>query len=104
VVPHQLREEDALAARVQEAIQARTLGWRYFLALAPGVAPPERTIMCLADREGDKARTCDACGICDGTNGRPSRTSVYLVEHGGRSTAKHKRGAKSISPQALRTI
>lgn len=82
---------------IEETIEARGLGWRTFTATRPHEVPVfaghSRTILCLADREGDKARTCEQCGICNGAQGRPQRTSVYLVEHGGRSTAKHKRSA-----------
>lgn len=73
-----------------EAMQASAAGWRYFLAMMPGQASPERSIECLADRDV-KPRTCETCGICDGTGGKASRASVYIVEHGARSGAKAKR-------------
>lgn len=75
-----------------EATLARAAGWRYFLAMMPGQRQPEGSIECLADREGSK-RTCETCGICDGTAGKPSRISVYINEHGARSGAKAKRVA-----------
>lgn len=74
----------------EDALTARTLGWRYFLALAPGAEPPPNTVLCLAERT-EKARSCEECGICNGAQGRERRASVHLVEHGARSTGKHKR-------------
>lgn len=79
---------------IADAERARVAGWRYFLAVHPEdtrlVVALGRTVECPADR-AHKPRTCETCGICDGAQGRPSRTSVYLVEHGARSGAKHKR-------------
>lgn len=77
-----------------DAMMARALGWRYFLAVGPDQVDevPERTVLCLAEREKNP-KTCETCGICNGTQGRESRASVYLVEHGARSQGKHKRAA-----------
>lgn len=75
---------------VDDAIDARWQGWRYFLALAPGHVVPLRTVMCLADDEKRQA-TCETCRICDGAQGRADRrVSVYIAEHGARSTAKNR--------------
>lgn len=105
---HQWRREWATAVRAwfasnvmascdspTDAFEARARGWRYFLAVGPDALDkvPERTILCLAEREGDKARTCETCGICNGAQGRAERASVYIVEHGARSNGKHKRAA-----------
>lgn len=71
---------------------ARALGWRTFTALEPTAPVPEGSIECLAERDR-KPLTCETCGICNGTQGKASRASVYLREHGPRSGAKHKRSA-----------
>lgn len=82
---------------IADATEARAQGWRYFLAVAPDQVStvPERTVLCLAEREGDKAKTCETCGICNGAQGKDATkvVSVYLVEHGARSQGKHKRSA-----------
>lgn len=80
---------------IADAALARANGWRYFMAIPPDQVAnvPERTIECLAERPGDKAKTCEECGICNGTQGREVRASVYIVEHGARSSGKHKRSA-----------
>ena len=76
-----------------EASLARASGWRYFLAMSPGSGDvPPRTIECLSVREASSV-TCQECGICDGSQGRPLRVSVCLLEHGARSGAKAKRSA-----------
>lgn len=79
---------------VADAAEARALGWRYFLAVSPDQVTnvPERTIECLAERAVNP-RTCEECGICNGTQGREARASVYIIEHGARSVGKHKRSA-----------
>lgn len=79
---------------VTDARDARADGWRYFLAVSPDqvASVPERTIECLAERTVNP-RTCEECGICNGTQGREARASVYIIEHGARSVGKHKRSA-----------
>ena len=91
----------------EEALVARAAGWRYFMAVTPDRldALPARTILCLADREGDKARTCEQCGICNGTQGKAvPAVSVYLIEHGGRSSAKHKRALTAKTSSLLKVV
>lgn len=86
----------ASADTLQDALDARALGWRYFLAvpadqLATGI--PERTVQCPATRAANPL-TCDQCGACHGTGGTTlEKASVYLAEHGMRSIAKGKRAA-----------
>ena len=82
----------ASADSYEQARRARMLDWRFFLAAAPGAPRPERTIECLADR-ADNPRSCEECGICNGARaGRDQQpVSVYIVEHGARSKAKHRR-------------
>lgn len=77
-----------------EAVRARALGWRYFLAVPASQLGkvPERTIECLSVRDGS-VETCRSCGICDGASRGASKASVYLAEHGARSGAKVKRAA-----------
>lgn len=77
-----------------DAAEARSMGWRYFLAVSPDQASnvPERTVLCLAEKAKDP-KTCETCGICNGAQGRATRASVFLVEHGARSQGKHKRSA-----------
>jgi len=72
--------------------KARSLGWRGFVAIQAGSPTPQGTIECLADRDGSR-KTCETCGICDGSQNRPQRTSVYIFEHGALSGAKAKRSA-----------
>lgn len=73
-----------------EAALARSGGWRFFAALADVTEAPERSVQCLADRDGSDV-TCETCGICDGAGNRAARASVWIAEHGARSGAKHKR-------------
>lgn len=92
----------ASADSVKDATDARGMGWRYFLAVPASVpveSLPERTVECLATREGS-LRTCATCGICDGAQGKESRVSVYLREHGAVSLGKARRAAAlvTISP------
>ncbi len=76
----------------QEAELAKSAGWRYFLAMSPGMTPPDKSIECLAERTVNPLQ-CSSCGICNGSNGKSSRASVYLKEHGARSSGKAKRSA-----------
>lgn len=77
-----------------DALEAQMLGWRYFLAMPHGawVHPRLKMVQCPATRERNPLN-CYQCGICDGAQGRPSRASVYLAEHGMRSQSKAKRAA-----------
>lgn len=90
---------------IADAEEARALGWRFFLALAPDQVAnvPARTVLCLAEREANP-KTCETCGICNGTQGRETRASVYLVEHGARSQGKHKRSALAKTSQGLKVL
>lgn len=65
---------------LQEAYQARTLGWRYFLAISEEIAknPPKDSIQCPADPV-----TCSDCALCAGSKRRAK--SIFLVEHGARA-------------------
>ena len=85
----------------EEAVLASAGGWRYFLAVPVGVAPPPKAIMCLADRE-NSTKTCSTCGICDGSQKKATRASVFLNEHGAKSISKGKRLAalRVIQPNA----
>jgi hypothetical protein len=73
----------------EEATLAQMAGWRTFTAIRPSDEKPDNSVQCLADREKNP-KQCKDCGICNGAQGRSERTSVYLVEHGARSVAKHK--------------
>lgn len=102
-------EQNVMAScdSIEDANLARELGWRYFLAVSPELVPsvPEKTILCLAERDGDKARTCETCGICNGTQGKGSpAVSVFLVEHGARSQGKHKRSEKARTSAGLAVL
>lgn len=70
-----------------EAADARFLGWRTFTAIPAGTTPPEKSIQCPATR-AENPLNCYQCGVCDGSQGRPNRASVYLAEHGARSQGK----------------
>jgi hypothetical protein len=84
----------ASADNVQDAIQARASGWRYFAAVptAESAGALPGAIQCLADSKG---LTCEQCGICNGSRlGRDVQpTSVWIAEHGPMSSAKAKRSA-----------
>jgi hypothetical protein len=91
---------------IQDAEDARATGWRYFLAVSPELVPdvPEKTVLCLAERETNP-RTCETCGICNGTQGKGTpAVSVFLVEHGARSQGKHKRSAKARTSVSLQVL
>lgn len=91
--PHKAWFRDRLMASCDtpaEATLARSLGWRYFLAVQANTEIPERTVLCPATREVNPL-TCSQCGACDG--GNPTKASIYLMEHGARSVAKGKRSA-----------
>lgn len=77
-----------------EAVRARSLGWRYFLAVQESARSkiPSATIECLSVRE-NSVETCRTCGICDGASRGSSKASVYLIEHGALSKAKARRSA-----------
>lgn len=83
----------ASADTLQDAISARDLGWRYFLAIGaevPASDLPERTIECPATVSD---RTCTQCGACDGAANGIGKVSIFLREHGMRSMGKAKRSA-----------
>lgn len=67
--------------------------WRYFAALPSTATVPKGAVLCSATRATNQL-TCETCGICNGTQGKASRASVYLSEHGVRSAAKHRRSEK----------
>lgn len=77
---------------IAQAEKARTLGWRVFLATPEGSEIPSGLIQCPATRDLNPL-TCERCGICNGAQGKATRASVYLVEHGVRSQSKAKRFA-----------
>jgi len=76
----------------RDVATADMLGWRKFLAVPEGTEIPAGMVQCPATREQNPL-TCDRCGICNGVQGKSSRASVYLVEHGMRSQSKAKRVA-----------
>jgi hypothetical protein len=82
----------ASADSITDATLARDLGWRVFLATPTGTTVPDRFVLCPATRDEDPL-TCRQCGICNGTQGKATRASVYLWEHGMRSQSKGKRSA-----------
>lgn len=77
---------------VAEAVLARSLGWRFFLATDSNDPQIDRVIQCPATRDQNPL-TCRTCGICNGAQGKSTRASVYLLEHGMRSQSKAKRFA-----------
>lgn len=82
---------------VNEARYAQALGWRFFLAVAASdlkelAQSGLGSIQCPATRDRNPL-TCNTCGICNGAQGKATRASVYLVEHGMRSQSKAKRSA-----------
>jgi len=77
---------------VEDARDARALGWRCFLAIpaTDRAAVPERTVQCPATISD---RTCATCGACDGAARGATKASIYLLEHGARSGAKARRAS-----------
>jgi hypothetical protein len=82
----------ASADSIADAEFARDLGWRVFLATPTGTTVPAGFVQCPATRDQNPL-TCRQCGICNGTQGKATRASVYLWEHGMRSQSKGKRSA-----------
>ncbi len=77
---------------IYEAEKARDMGYRTFTAIPAGTETPKGSVQCPATRESNPLQ-CHTCGICDGTQGKASRASIYLTEHGMRSQGKAKRVA-----------
>ncbi len=77
---------------VSEAVLARSLGWRFFLATDSDDPQIDRVIQCPATRDQNPL-TCTRCGACSGAGDSPDRASIYLTEHGMRSQSKAKRSA-----------
>jgi len=77
---------------VNDAMEARQMGWRYFLAVPSksNINLPERTILCPATVS---ERTCSTCGACSGADRGSYKASIYVEEHGVRSMGKRKRSA-----------
>lgn len=71
-----------------EAIEARAMGWRYFLVTVgevAGGALPDRTIECPSDARG---LTCEECSACDGTRAgsrEAGAVSIAIQVHGARA-------------------
>ncbi len=77
----------ASADSLSDANSARARGWRFFLATSDKDPDIDRAVLCPATRDVDPL-TCHTCGICNGAQGKSTRASVFLVEHGMRSQAK----------------
>jgi hypothetical protein len=76
---------------LDEAYVAGALGWRCFTALSH--APSERIpgfVQCVSDSHG---KTCEECGLCNGSVPGDKRASVWIAEHGPMSSAKARRSA-----------
>lgn len=71
-----------------DARLAQEAGWRTFRTTAPGEQPVRREIRCPASAEAGKRLTCEACGACNGANGRPQRASVVIAAHGAPPTLR----------------
>jgi hypothetical protein len=72
----------------EQARQAKAAGWRVFLVRPFGAAGPSwakagggRWVQCPASEEAGKVTTCEACGLCSGTDGKGS-VSVWINAHG----------------------
>jgi hypothetical protein len=70
----------------EQAQLARARGWRTFRTSAPGELPGPGEISCPASAEQGKRLTCEQCGACNGSNGRPQRASVMIWAHGSPAT------------------
>ncbi len=77
---------------IQDQRDASFLGWRTFTALPQGSEVPERSIQCPATRSQNPLQ-CHQCGACDGAGKGAGKASVFLWEHGMRSSGKMKRSA-----------
>lgn len=74
---------------IDDAREARALGWRVFLsapAEAIGNTMPEGFIMCPGSKyhvnAGRKLAKCNSCGLCDGARDGDKRPSIVNIRHG----------------------
>jgi hypothetical protein len=70
---------------MQDAIDARAMGWRYFRVMQGAEPSLGQEFTCMSERD-TKALSCADCRACDGTNGREKvAASVTIQIHGARS-------------------
>lgn len=69
---------------VDEALEARAMGWRTFRIRKPGFAAPTppTEIRCPASAESGHKTTCGACHFCHGANSLSADSSVVIDVHG----------------------
>jgi hypothetical protein len=80
---------------VQEAVEARAKGWRYFRTREPGEPLLPGEVQCPATKEAVRANpiTCSQCGLCAG-NARAKLPSVSVWRH---ENAKRKAAAVAMT-------
>lgn len=86
---HQWRHADVLrdicmasVGSPGEAAIARSRGWRTFRIRAAADPLLPREGVCPASTEAGHVRTCETCGICDGSARGSGRASIAIVAHG----------------------
>lgn len=65
-----------------DAQAARAMGWRTFRVAVTGEPPAKGEFHCPASAEQGYRETCESCGSCNGTAGKPDRASVVIWPHG----------------------
>ena len=67
---------------LEQATEARGKGWRTFRTGTIGETPVRGEFHCPASAEQGKRLTCEQCGACNGSNGKPDRASILIWAHG----------------------
>ena len=71
---------------IDDARLAQSRGWRTFRTAPSGEQPAQGEFACPASAEQGHRLTCEQCGACDGSNGKPQRASVVIAVHGSPAT------------------
>lgn len=79
---------------VDDALQARAQGWRYFRVRPVGSPVLAGEIQCPAAADRQNPIDCNRCGLCDGNTRGSSRPSVTIENHG--ASAKREAAALRI--------
>lgn len=82
---------------VDDALQARAQGWRYFRVRPVGSPVLAGEIQCPAASDRRNSIDCNRCGLCDGTAHGAGRPSVTIEDHG----ANAKRTARKVAALSL---
>jgi hypothetical protein len=69
--------------RVQDSIDAKSMGWRHFRVRTSAQELLPGEIMCPASEESGKRTTCEKCKLCSGSRGpREARKNIAIIVHG----------------------